>query len=265
MSSPYVYALNSPSSFIDKDGELPIYIGGKTNNDSERNSRTYWDAQLLATIAGSGIPNPGHTALFVDGNRYLYQLGNTREVRRAGLGEGEAEEGRIRAGYDVGKADFKKILSQLERDPKTGKITEKIQIYTHSRGAAFGAGYTDALLEMIRQNAHEFADAVNEIDFVYNMAPHGASNITSPQGVNSYAHHHDRDKLSENGMNGVLGDFSSAEKMPEGFFAAHANGSFVNDLRAFLSAWQNNKNNSAQLINDFVKRMRELGITVTVH
>ncbi|WP_316841947.1 RHS repeat-associated core domain-containing protein [Pedobacter gandavensis] len=60
MSSPYVYALNSPTSFIDKDGELPIYIGGKTKYDSERNSRTYWDAQILATIAGSGIPNPGH-------------------------------------------------------------------------------------------------------------------------------------------------------------------------------------------------------------
>ena len=265
MSSPYVYALNSPSSFIDKDGELPIYIGGKTNNDSERNSPTYWNAQLLATVAGSGIPNPGNTALFVDGNRYLYQLGNKKEVRRAGLAEGEAEEGRVRAGYSVGKADFKKILSQLERDPKTGKITEKIQIYTHSRGGAFGAGYTEALLEMIKENSDKFTDAVNEIDFVYNMAPHGGSNITSPRGVNAIAHHHDRDKLSENGMNGVIGDFSSSEKLTEGFFGAHANGSFVKDLSAFLSAWQNNKNNSAQLIDDFVKRMKAFGVEVTVH
>lgn len=126
MSSPYVYALNSPSSFIDKDGELPIYIGGKTSDDSERNSRTYWDAQLLATIAGSGIPNPGHTAMFVDGNRYLYNFAGTMEVRHSGATERQTAEGRKNAGYEIGRSDFKKILSQLERDPKTRKITEKI-------------------------------------------------------------------------------------------------------------------------------------------
>ncbi|KIO74466.1 hypothetical protein TH53_26300, partial [Pedobacter lusitanus] len=177
MASPYVYALNSPSSFIDKDGELPIYIGGNTSNDSERNSKTYWDSQLLATIAGSGIPNPGHTAMFVDGNRYLYRFASKKEVRYSGLIEGQTAEGRREAGYEVGKGDFKRILSQLERDPKTGKIVEKIQIYTHSRGAAFGAGYTEALLEMIKQNASEFADAVHEIDYVLNMAPHQSDAI----------------------------------------------------------------------------------------
>jgi len=264
MSSPYVYALNSPSSFIDMDGELPIYIGGKTNQDSERNSKTYWDAQILATIAGSGIPNPGNTALFIDGNRYLYDSGVKKEVRNATLLAGESEASRVRAGYQEGLRDFKRILSHLERDPKTGKITEKIQIYTHSRGAAFGAGYTEALFDMIKQNPDEFADAVNEIDFVYNMAPHGGANINSPRGVDAYAHHHDRDKLSENGMKGVLGDFSSNEKK-EGFFGAHANGSFVKDLDVFLSVWQNNKGDSRKIINDFVNKMKALGIKVTVH
>lgn len=71
MSSPYVYALNRPTSFIDKDGELPIFIGGRVSKDSERNRKDYWDAQILSTIAGSGIPNPGNTALMVDGDRGL--------------------------------------------------------------------------------------------------------------------------------------------------------------------------------------------------
>lgn len=159
MSSPYVYSLNSPVNFIDKDGELPIYINGKTSNDNERANAIYWNTQLLRTISSSGIPNPGGTSMFVDGNRYLYQLGSTTGVRNSGLLEGQTAEGRQKAGYEVGKEDFKEILSQLARDPKTGKITEKIQIYTHSRGAAFGAGYTEALLEMIKQNASEFADA----------------------------------------------------------------------------------------------------------
>lgn len=118
---------------------------------------------------------------------------------------------------------------------------------------------------MIKQNSDQFADAVNEIDFVYNMAPHGAGNITAPNGVDSYSHHHDRDKLSSNGMKGVVAAFSSAEKLPKGFFAAHANGSFVKDIGVFLKSWQSSKGDSKQLINDFVKKMGALGIKVTVN
>ena len=51
--------------------------------------------------------------------------------------------GRIQA-----SEDWNTILSKLKRDPKTGKIIEKIQIYTHSRGAAFGQGYTEQLFQL---------------------------------------------------------------------------------------------------------------------
>lgn len=61
MSSPYVYSLNSPINFIDKDGELPIYINGRTSSDNERGSPDYWNYQLIRTIGSSGIPNPGGT------------------------------------------------------------------------------------------------------------------------------------------------------------------------------------------------------------
>jgi hypothetical protein len=46
--------------------------------------------------------------------------------------------------------DFYAILFRLARDPKTKRIIEKMEIYTHSRGAAFRAGYVDQLLELIR-------------------------------------------------------------------------------------------------------------------
>lgn len=177
MSSPYVYSLNSPVNFIDKDGELPIYINGKTSDDSERGAAIYWNTQLLRTIANSGIPNPGGTVHYVDGNRYLYRLANDVRVKNSGMIEGQTAEGRREAGYKIGKEDFQNILSQLARDPKSGKITEKIQIYTHSRGAAFGAGYTDALLEMIKQNSSQFADANHVIDYILNMAPHQSDAI----------------------------------------------------------------------------------------
>lgn len=42
--------------------------------------------------------------------------------------------------------DWQSILSKLAKDEKTGKITEKIQIYTHSRGAAFGGAYTSTVI-----------------------------------------------------------------------------------------------------------------------
>ena len=262
MSSPYVYALNSPSSFVDKDGELPIYIGGKTGNDSERNSKTYWDAQLLATIAGSGIPNPGRTSMFVDGNRFLYSFAGKKEVQYSKFTTGQTAEGRIKAGYEVGKSDFKMILSQLERDPKTGKITEKIQIYTHSRGAAFGVGYTEALLEMIKQNADEFADAVNEIDYVLNMAPHQSDDFSAPIGVKSFSIDHDWDMASGDDMGNNIGFKTNTDSWSPGL--SHKNKTFKKEVGAFLEAYKKNNGNKNKLINDFVKRMRSYGITVTV-
>lgn len=50
MSSPFLYALNRPIAFIDKYGELHIFIGGRVNHDSGRSSRAYWDAQLLLLV-----------------------------------------------------------------------------------------------------------------------------------------------------------------------------------------------------------------------
>jgi hypothetical protein len=49
---------------------------------------------------------------------------------------GNSAQARIDAGYLQGMADFDDILSKLKRDPQTNKIIEKIEIYTHSRGAA---------------------------------------------------------------------------------------------------------------------------------
>ncbi|MGN8071588.1 DUF6443 domain-containing protein [Mucilaginibacter sp. 22184] len=264
--SPYIYSLNNPVNFIDRDGELPIFINGRVfGGDSERGNASYWDAQLLRTIASSGIPNPGGTSFYVDGDRYMYNFGSTHEVRNAGwLEGGGVPEKRRDAGREIGKEDFEKILAQLARDPKTGKITEKIQIYTHSRGAAFGAGYTEALLEMIKQHADEFADAENEIDFVYNMGPHQSWGVSDPKGVDAYSDHHDKDFLSGNSMGGVKAHFASKETSG-GVFGPHSTTSFIKDVGAFLKAFKNSKGDPKKVIDDFVKRMKkDYNIQVTV-
>lgn len=72
-SSPYVYALNSPILYLDKDGELPILINGRVESDSERGNASYWSQEIINTIKEAGIANPGGQFNFVDGDRYTGQ------------------------------------------------------------------------------------------------------------------------------------------------------------------------------------------------
>lgn len=174
---------------------------------------------------------------------------------------GEGENERSAVGAEVAKQDFKAILAQLARDPKTGKITEKIQIYTHSRGAAFGQGFTDELLNLIQENANEFDDAKNEIDFVFNMAPHGSVNLYAAAGVDEYSMHHDRDKFSNTNMHDTKANFSSNEK-DDGIVGAHQNSSFRKDVRAFVKAWQRGKKDSEKVIKDFINTMQSYRVKV---
>lgn len=185
----------------------------------------------MATIAGSRIPNPGHTAMFVDGNRYLYNFAGTGEGRHSGTTERQTAEGRRNAGYEIGKNDFKKILSQLERDPKTGKITEKIQIYTHSRALLLVRDILKLLLEMIKQNSAEFADAVNEIDYVLNMTPRQSGAIDVPKGANSFSIDHTWDMLSGDDMGNNIGFKTNTKSGSSG--ASHQNKTFTQRLARF--------------------------------
>ena len=261
MSSPYVYALNSPSTFIDKDGELPIFINGKTSDDSERGKSFYWDAQLIRTISSSGIPNPGGTIMWVDGNRG-YDVNAHTGKKFSINGDAQFPSARIEAGKITAKEDFDRILSQLEKDPNTGKIVEKIQIYTHSRGAAFGDGYTEELLALIKENADKFEDANHEIDFVLNLAPHQSNYITAPKGVDSYSIDHDGDMLSGDDMGNTI----AFQTNTGGFHAdTHKNSTFTREVGAFLKAWQNDKGDKSELINSFVKKLKSYGIKVTVN
>lgn len=260
MSSPYVYSLNSPVNFIDKDGELPIYINGNTEFDSERGDKSYWNAQLLRTIAGSGIPNPGGQIHFVDGNRGGI-IRNWERIMSNHYAIGATD--RFNGGQNAAKADFQKILSILERDPKTNKVIEKIQIYTHSRGAAFGAGYTDALFDLIKKNSDEFADPNNVIDYVLNLAPHQSNSINALDGVNSFSIDHTWDMLSGNDMGNNTSFRTSTEA--GNLKNSHRNKTFTTEVGAFIKSYQNSKGDNSKLINDFVNQMRSYGIKVTVN
>ncbi|WP_298535918.1 RHS repeat domain-containing protein, partial [uncultured Algibacter sp.] len=260
-SSPYVYALNSPIVYLDLDGELPILINGKVEYDSERGDESYWTSEIIATIKGSGIANPGGQIHYVDGDRgygYSYKSGGYATKRNA-LGANS----RYNGGYKAAEKDIDNIIAKLERDPETGKITEKIQIYTHSRGAAFGAGYTSRLLRYIRENSELFADPNNVIDFVLNLAPHQSNSIDSPDGVDAYSIDRGYDMLSGDDMSGLKGAFKSNSEKGK-FGESHRIRSFKNDLKSFMDAFTESKGDNTKLINGFIEKMKAYGIKVTV-
>jgi hypothetical protein len=262
-------AIPHPCWPIDKDGELPILINGRVANDGERANKSYWDSRILSAISNSGIPNPGGTRMFVDGDQWYGRVPFTKggwspKVRNGDWTQGNSPFDREEAGFRVGQADMQKILSQLAKDPTTGKYTETIQIYTHSRGAAFGAGYIKAILEYVKNHPEEFADPKKVIDLVYNMAPHQSDFISEPGNLNAYSHDHDNDLLSENDMGDLKATFESDETSP-GVLGSHSTSSFVNDISAFLRAYQSSHGNTQKLIDNFVTTMQDqYGIEVTV-
>ncbi len=277
MSTPYAFCYNNPISYTDPDGELAIMINGRVPSESQRpinglqGKSPYWDEGVIEAIKSSGIPNSGNM-IFIDGDRYYRQVlrrefGDVDGVQNGGWLSGNSASGRREAGYATAKSDFKTILARLARDPKTNKIIEKIEIYTHSRGAAFGAGYTEALLEMIQKNASQFANPQNVIDLVFNMAPNMANEdgTSVPDGVDAYSEHHYKDFLSSAGQQGTRANFVNNQSAG-GLFGPHSTSSFVKSVTAFTQTFANakNKKDSSKIINDFINAMQQYGIKVTV-
>jgi len=263
-SSPYVYALNCPIVYLDLDGELPILINGRVSSDDERGSEKYWASEIIETIKGSGIANPGGQFHYVDGDRgydvyFRSQRGNLVTPNKDGKNGPSSSKNRKTAGSAAASRDFQSIIDKLEKDPKTGKITEKIQIYTHSRGAAFGVGYTEKLLTLIKKNSTLFADANNVIEFSLNLAPHQSDEFSAAKGVETFGISHRSDGLSGNDIKGA----DNVHSNPGNIFSSHGNASFKNELKSFVDAFSSSGGANAAAIDKFKKALEAQGIKFT--
>jgi RHS repeat-associated protein len=264
--STYAFSLNSPIIYSDPDGSLPILINGRAACRNCRGNDNYWGKRFLATIANSGIPNPGGELHFVDGDQYFdnYAGYSSRPKNQKGTFlTGNHPGERQRAGFRQAKDDFKKILAKLAKDPKSGKIIEQIQVYSHSRGSAFAEGYVRALKKLIAENADLFQNADNVINLSLNISPHQSWAINTVNGVPTFSMHHNLDPASGNSIEGAMGIFSSNKG--DNMLDAHNLGSFIDEVSTFLSSF-NQDGASKSTIDNFVRKMQvQYGVTVTVN
>jgi hypothetical protein len=223
--------------FGDGEKEFPIMINGKTDDDKGKPS--YWSVSLLEEIydeTGADFSKE-HTqsAEFVDGDMGFFPAERTKQ-------------GKLKAAKDAFG-----IFDKLKRDPNTGKIVQKIQIYTHSRGSAFGNGYLDELKHQIeiyhKKHNDIFADVSHVVDIVLDMDAHQSPYIHKKKANHpNIAIAHGNGIADANETGDVLGIDRYAPhaywETAESKIPSHGNGTFSHEVDAILD--QHNRNEFSQ-------------------
>lgn len=144
-TSPYVYALNTPTNAIDPDGNLVIFInglggGGKNYWRNYDTTKDNWLSQPNKVAFDLRVSDhlKDHNRMYIDGSP-----GN--------LTHNISSKSRYNDGYQAGKDQAAAIIGSLARDPQ-GNITETIKIITHSMGGVYGKGFVKALKEYIKNS-----------------------------------------------------------------------------------------------------------------
>jgi HAMP domain-containing protein len=221
----YLYSLNSPLQVIDFDGEFPVLINGRVGNDSERASSTYWGSNVRSTIS-SRTGYKQSEFFYVDGDK--------------GFWPGT----RFNAGKAQAKTDAQYVWNRMKESMnEEGQITEQLQVITHSRGSAYGAGYMEGMRDEIKKLAKAdgigFAYDENSIvEYSVNLAPHQSNWINyEKSGSKNINISHIGDPLSGND---ATGNVINVQSIPEqDAFDQHGNDTYNTELNFTLEILEN--------------------------
>ena len=156
-ASPFAYCLNNPVNAIDPDGNLVIFINGRTTDKNEQGKAAYWRKTyktMSSDFAGAVMSRLNdHKSLYKHG-------GNSNDLRI-----------RYSKGYQQALIDVAEIIELISDE--NGHIVETIKIITHSMGAAYGKGYAKALQHYFKENNIDEA----YISLVADFDPYQASGL----------------------------------------------------------------------------------------
>lgn len=190
----------------------------------------YWDIKILEKIkdeTGADLSAARtNSAQFINGNR-------ASDVQT-----------RTKQGAEQARSEAFGIFDKLKRDPKTGKIVQRIQLYTHSKGAAFGDGYIDELKIQARKyhETHDniFADIDHLIDIVIDLDAHQSWGIHKENDNYPNIALAHGNGIADANQTGDLMGFDRSPSMVRGFIVEHGNDTFLEELDMVLD--QHNKN-----------------------
>ena len=244
--STYSFALNSPIHVIDGDGRFPIFINGRAD-DISKGSSHYW----------GGVQNEMHNNTKY--NMAVNSKGNPKQVSGPVNSQwsgdflfvngdrGELASTRRDVGSSQAKSDADAIWSKLKETMKDGKITEQIQMVSHSKGVAFAEGYIETITKEIQAKAKEegigFKYNKNSIvEYHIGLSPYqsGYLHASNNLGTDSYYVAHDWDPLSDGGAAGnVLNIESAPPSEYDGPFDSHLPQSFNREFKFILNVLKN--------------------------
>ncbi len=204
----FIFTMQTPaielqiSWYGDGEQEFPIMINGAAGIFSPEgsNKKDYWKdspvADVICTETGSTLSE--HDALFLDGGGSA--LGSNAKA---------SANYRIKDGIAEAKKQAPLIFSKLKKNTE-GKIIQRIQVYTHSRGSVYGNAFITQLRLEIQNQKALFENPDDVIDSVFHLDPHQPDFIrVVPSNFPTVAIAHDQSMLG--GIEKMEGDVLGIE------------------------------------------------------